>query len=72
MSAAERLIALLEQHDPGNPGMRQVAQGLRCFPRQLADRFDHYQRLIEAVGAERAARIVVDNTVQLGGGWLAR
>jgi hypothetical protein len=72
MSATEGLIALLERQRPSDPGVRYVVQALRRLPEQLAVRFDHYQRLMDAVGVEQATAIVVDNTVQVGGGWTAR
>jgi hypothetical protein len=72
VSATERLIALLERHHPDDPGVRYVVQALRRFPLQLAVRFDHYERLIGSVGAEQATAIVIDNTIQAGGGWLPR
>ena len=70
MSATERLIVLLERQHPDDPGVRYLAQALRRFPQQLAVRFDHYQRLIQAVGVQQATAIVIDNTAQVGGGWV--
>lgn len=72
MSATERLIFMLERHHPDDSGVRYVVQGLRRFPQQLAVRFDHYQRLIGSVGVEQATAIVIDNTFQVGGGWVPR
>jgi len=72
VSATERLIVLLGSHHPDDPGVRYVVQALRRFPQQLGVRFDHYQRLIESVGVEQATAIVIDNTIQVGGGWVAR
>jgi hypothetical protein len=60
MSATDRLIALLEQANASDPGVRQLTASLRHTPQALVERFDHYQRLVEAVGAEEVARIVVD------------
>src|SRR6266498_1360168 len=55
MSATDRLIALLEQAGASNPAVRQVTGSLRHTPEVLADRFDHYQNLVDMVGAEQAA-----------------
>ncbi len=71
MSAIDPLIALLEQSNAGNPGVRQVTGSLRHTPQVLADRFDHYQNLVDSVGAEQAARIVINAARATHRGWLA-
>jgi hypothetical protein len=71
MSATDRLIALLEQSNAGNPAVRQVTGSLRRMPHEVADRFDHYQNLVDAVGAEQAARIVINAARAAHKGWLA-
>jgi hypothetical protein len=72
MSAAERLIALLEQHNPGDPCVRQVATALRRIPQQLASWFDLYQRMVQAIGAEQAARLAMDAALEAREGWRPR
>ncbi len=64
MSATDRLIALLEQAGAGNPAVRQVTGSLR-------HRFDHYQNLVDMVGAEQAACIVINAARAAHKGWLA-
>jgi len=71
MRAIDRLILLLEQPDAGDPGVRQVTAALRRTPQQLTDQFNHYQSLVDAVGAEQAARMVVNAARVANRGWLA-
>jgi hypothetical protein len=73
VSATEGLIALLEQAGAGtsDPGVRQVTRALRHTPQQVADQFDHYQNLVDAVGAEQAAGMVVNAARAAHKGWLA-
>ncbi len=71
MRAIDRLILLLEQPDAGDPGVRQVTAALRRTPQQLTDQFNHYQSLVDAVGAEQAARVVVNAARVANRGWLA-
>jgi hypothetical protein len=71
MSATDRLIALLEQSNAGNPAVRQVTGSLRRMPHEVVDRFDHYQTLVGAVGAEQAACIVINAARVTYRGWLA-
>ncbi len=70
MSAADRLIALLEQSGANDPGARQVTASLRRTPQMISERFDHYQNLIDAVGAEQAAHIVINAIRAANRGWL--
>ena len=71
MRAIDRLILLLEQPGVSDPGVRQVAAALRRTPQQLTDQFNHYQSLVDAVGAEQAARMVVNAARVANRGWLA-
>jgi hypothetical protein len=71
MSATDRLIALLEHGNPGSPGVRQVTGSLRRMPQQVAERFDHYQNLVNSVGAEQAVDIVINAAQVAHKGWLA-
>jgi hypothetical protein len=71
VSAAERLIALLEQPDASGAAVRQVIGSLRRTPQEVVERFDHYQRLVEGVGAEQAVRIVLNAARVAHKGWLA-
>ncbi len=71
MSATDPLIALLEQAGASNPAVRQVTGSLRRTPEVLADRFDHYQNLVGSVGAQQAARIVINAARAAHRGWLA-
>jgi hypothetical protein len=71
MSPADRLIALLEQSGASDPAVRQVTGSLRRTPQEVAERFDHYQRLVEGVGAQQAVRIVINAAQLAHKGWLA-
>jgi hypothetical protein len=71
MTGTDGLIALLEQPGAGNPGVRQVTQALRRTPQQVADQFDHWETIVDAVGAEQAADIVVNAARAAHKGWLA-
>jgi hypothetical protein len=71
MSAAEQLIVLLERIGPADSSVRHVAAALRRTPRAVADQFDHYETLIDAVGAEQAAHIAVNAARAANQRWLA-
>lgn len=71
MTATEGLIALLEQTSTGDPGVRRVTRALRRTPQQIADQFDHWQTIVDAVGAEQAAAMVVNAARAAHKGWLA-
>jgi hypothetical protein len=71
VSATDRLIALLEQPGAGDPGVREVTRALRRIPVHLADQFDHWQTIVDAVGVERAAYMAVDAAHAAHKRWLA-
>ncbi len=71
VSATEALIALLEQPGADEPGVREVTRALRRTPGHLADQFDHWQTIVDAVGAERAAHLAVDAAQAAHKRWLA-
>ena len=51
--------------------MREVTRALRLTPVHLADQFDHWQTIVDALGAERAAYLAVDNVQAAHKRWLA-
>ena len=71
ITPTQALIELLEQLGTHDQGVREVARALRLTPVHLADQFDHWQTIVHAVGAERAAHLAVDNVQAAHKRWLA-
>ena len=71
ITPTQALIALLEQLGTNEQAVGEVTQALRLTPVHLADQFDHWQTIVLAVGAERAAHMAVDNVQAAHKRWLA-
>ena len=71
ITSTQALISLLEQPGADLPAVREVIRALRLTPVHLADQFDHWQTIVGAVGAERAAHMAVDNVQATHKRWLA-
>jgi hypothetical protein len=70
ITPTQALIALLEQIGT-DQGVREVTLALRLTPVHLADQFDHWQTIVDAVGPKRAAHLAVDNVQAAHKRWLA-
>ena len=58
--AAGRLAAVLvEQAGRHDQGVRRVVAALRRNPDQLAAELDHLANLVDALGADQAARVIL-------------
>jgi hypothetical protein len=71
ITPTQALIALLEQPGAHLPGVREVTRALRLAPVHVAGQFDHWQTIVDAVGAERAAHLAVDSVQATHKRWLA-
>ena len=71
ITPTQALIELLERPGAHLPAVREVTRALRLTPVHLADQFDHWQTIVHAVGAERAAHMAVDNVQAAHKRWLA-
>ncbi len=57
--AAGRLAAMLEQAGRHDQGVRRVVAALRHNPDQIAAELDHLATLVDALGPDQAARVIV-------------
>jgi len=56
--AAGRLAAVLEQAGRHDQGVRRVVAALRHNPDRIAGELDHLATLVDALGADQAARVI--------------
>jgi hypothetical protein len=57
--ATDRLASLLTHHAGADQGVRRVVAALRQGPDKLVDQLDHDATLVDALGPNQAARLLV-------------